>query len=102
MSTGKGVVRDGLDRHYGHASPTPNPFHKTPYRSSLQDKVLVEGRKAIVKGDSTACGDGAVGASNKVFIKGIGVHRILDGTSGHGSWVPNAAQSGSAKVLAGG
>lgn len=101
MSAGKGLVRDRIDRHYGHASPTPNPKHKTPYVSSLQDKVFVEGRKAIVKGDSTACGDPAVGASTKVFIKGIGVHRRLDGTGGHGSWVPNAAQTGSSKVLAG-
>ena len=102
MSAGKGVVRDGQDRHYGHASPTPNPFHKTPYRSSLQDKVFVEGRKAIVKGDKTGCGDPAVGASTKVFIKGIGVHRRTDSTGGHGSWVPNAAATGSTKVLAGG
>lgn len=100
--SGKEVVREISDRHYGHASPTPNPFHKTPYVSSLQDKVFVEGRKAIVKGDKTACGDPAVGASTKVFIKGIGVHRRTDSTGGHGSWRPNAAQTGSSKVLAGG
>jgi hypothetical protein len=45
MSAGRGIVRDRTDRHYGHASPTPNPKHKTPYVSSLQDKVFVEGRK---------------------------------------------------------
>jgi hypothetical protein len=101
MSAGRGIVRDRTDRHYGHASPTPNPKHKTPYVSSLQDKVFVEGRKAIVRGDETACGDPAVGCSSKVFIKGIGVHRRLDSTGGHGSWVPNAAQTGSSKVLAG-
>lgn len=101
MSAGKGLVRDGQDRHYGHASPTPNPFHKTPYNSSLQDRVFVEGRKAIVIGDQTGCGDPAVGGSSKVLIKGIGVHRRGDSTGGHGSWVPNAAQTGSSKVLAG-
>ena len=102
MSVIREVVRDRIDRHYGHASPTPNPKHKTPYVSSLQDKVYVEGKKAIVKDDKTACGDPAVGCSSKVFIKGIGVHRRLDGTGGHGSWVPNAASSGSSKVWAGG
>lgn len=101
MSIGRGIVRDTTDRHYGHASPTPNPFHKTPYKSTLQDKVFVEGRKAIVKGDKTGCSDPAVGASSKVFIKGIGVHRRLDSTGGHESWPPNAAQTGSSKVLAG-
>lgn len=99
--SGKGVVRERTDRHYGHASPTPNPFHKTPYVSTLQDKVFVEGRKAIVQGDKTGCGDPAVGGSSKVLIKGIGVHRIGDSTGGHGSWVPNAAASGSGKVLSG-
>lgn len=99
--SGKPVVRDGVDKHYGHASPTPNPFHKTSYKSSRQDKVFVEGKRAIVKGDKTGCGDPAVGGSGKVFIKGIGVHRRGDSTGGHGSWVPNAAASGSSKVLAG-
>ena len=28
-----GQVRVGLDSHIGHASPTPNPFHKTSYAS---------------------------------------------------------------------
>ena len=28
-----GVVRVGLDSHVGHASPTPNPFHRTSYAS---------------------------------------------------------------------
>jgi uncharacterized Zn-binding protein involved in type VI secretion len=100
--SGKAVVRESVDRHFGHASPTPNPFHKTPYVSSLQDKVFVEGRKAIVNGDQTACGDPATSGSSKVLIKGIGVHRRGDSTGGHGSWVPNAAASGSSKVFAGG
>lgn len=102
MSEGKGIVRDRIDRHYGHASPTPNPFHQTPYNSSKQEKVFVETRKAIVKGDKTACGDPAVGASTKVLAQGFGVHRRLDSTGGHGSWRPNAAQGASDKVLAGG
>jgi len=99
--SGKAIVRDRIDRHYGHASPTPNPFHQTPYNSTKQSKVFVETRKAIVKGDKTACGDPAVGASIKVFAQGIGVHRKLDTTGGHGTWVPNAASSGSGKVFAG-
>lgn len=102
MSEVREVVRERADTHFGHASPTPNPFHKTPYVSSLQEKVFAERRRVIVKGDSTACGDPAVGASTKVFANNIGVHRRLDSTGGHGSWVPNAASSGSSKVWAGG
>lgn len=95
------VVRANADRHIGHASPTPNPFHRTPYNAALNTKVYVEGDLAIVQGDTTACGDTAVGCSSKVFIGGIGVHRKGDSTGGHGSWVPNAAATGSSKVTAG-
>lgn len=94
------VVRANADRHIGHASPTPNPFHRTPYVAGLNSKVYVEGGLAIVEGDTTACGDPAVGKSSKVFIGGIGVHRKGDATGGHGSWVPNAAATGSSKVWA--
>ena len=96
------VVRELDDRHYGHASPTPNPFHQTPYVSSKQEKAFAENKKIIVKGDKTACTDPAVGASTKVFAENIGVHRRTDATGGHGSWVPNAAKTGSSKVWAGG
>ena len=95
------VVRSGVDSHIGHASPTPNPFHRTPYIASNNTKVYVEGDLAIVDGDSTACGDPVVGKSSKVFIMGKGVHRKGDATGGHGSWVPNSAATGSSKVSAG-
>ena len=67
-----GVVRVGSDSHVGHASPTPNPFHQTPY--------------------ATGSGD--------VFVNDIAVHRQGDATGGHGSWVPNAAATGSPDVIA--
>ena len=34
------VTRVGLDSHVGHASPTPNPFHKTAYASGSGDVTL--------------------------------------------------------------
>ena len=96
------VVRRNSDFHIGHASPTPNPFHKTPYTSTPQGKVYAQGDLVVVAGGSTSCGDGAVGKSGKVFVAGIGVHRVGDATSGHGSWPANAADTGSPKVYADG
>ncbi len=95
-----GICRSGFDSHIGHASPTPNPFHSSSYGSG-QSKVFVEGGFAVRVGDSTGCGDPAVGGSSKVNIVFSGAHRIGDGTGGHGSWLPNAAASGSGKVNAG-
>lgn len=53
-------------------------------------------------GDSMACGDVIVQGSNNVFINGMPVGRIGDGTSGHASWVPNAMSEGSSTVFANG
>ena len=98
--SGATIIRTG-DTHIGHASPTPNPFHKTAYVSG-QEKVSVAGSLAVRIGDSTACGDAAVGGSAKVSIAGSLVHRSGDATSGHGSWVPNVASvSTNIKVIAG-
>lgn len=94
------VVRANTDKHVGHASPTPNPFHQTAYVASLNSKVYAEGDLVIVAGDKTECGDPAAGKSTKVFVGKIGVHRKDDATGGHGSWVPNKAASGSSKVWA--
>lgn len=91
-----------IDSHLGHFSLTPsNPHHRTSYVADLNSKVYAEGNLAIVQGDITGCGDTALGCSSKVFIGGIGVHRKGDATGGHGSWIPNAAATGSAKVSAG-
>lgn len=101
------MVRDLVDKNIGHASSCPNPFHQGSYKASLNSKVYVEGKLAIVKGDGMrGCGDVAVGGSSKVFIGGIGVHRIGDSTSGHdlsgcpGPYPANAAGTGSSKVFA--
>lgn len=96
-----GVVRKGKDKHVGHASDSDNPFHSKPYSNAGQSKVYANGALVVVKGGSTGCGDKAKGASSKVFAQGKGVHRIGDGTSGHGSWKPNKAASGSGNVIAG-
>ena len=94
------VTRVGLDSHIGHASPTPNPFHSTPYATGSPD-VFTNSAKTVRIGDSTGCGDPAVGGSSSVFVNSIGVHRKGDGTGGHGSWVANSSASGSGNVFAG-
>ena len=66
-------VRSGLDVHVGHASPTPNPFHQTAY----------------------------TGGSPNVSINSAASIRVGDATGGHGSWVANAASTGSSNVNAG-
>ena len=95
-----GIVRQG-DSHAGHASPTPSPFHKTTYASGSPN-VKVNGKEAIREGDSTGCGDPAVGKSGNVIINGKGVHRLGDSTGGHGSWVANSAATSSTNVFANG
>jgi uncharacterized Zn-binding protein involved in type VI secretion len=95
------IVRKGLDKHIGHASPTPNPFHKTSYATGSSN-VYVNSAGAVRKGDVTACGDPATGASSNVYVNGIQVHCKGQGTGGHGSWVGNAAATGSGNVFANG
>jgi uncharacterized Zn-binding protein involved in type VI secretion len=95
-----GIVRKG-DSHAGHASPTPSPFHKTAYASGSSN-VKVNSKDVIREGDSTACGDPAVGKSSNVKVNSIGVHRLGDSTGGHGSWVANSAATSSTNVFANG
>lgn len=96
-----GICRVQLDQHIGHASPTPNPFHQTPYAVGSPN-VRVNSASVVRIGDTTACGDPAVQGSSTVRVNGIGVHRLNDQTGGHGSWVANAAATGSPNVSAGG
>ena len=93
------VTRVGLDKHVGHASPTPSPFHKTAYASGSPD-VFTNGASTVRVGDKTGCGDPATVGSGTVFVNGLAVHRQGDGTGGHGSWVPSASASGSSNVFA--
>ena len=96
-----GVVRVGLDSHVGHASPTPNPFHRTSYASGSPN-VFTNGAKTVRIGDTTSCGDPANAGSPNVFVNGIKVHRLGDATKGHGSWVANSAATASSNVFANG
>lgn len=96
-----GIVRSQIDSHIGHASPTPSPFHQTAYKGGSTN-VFVNGRRVIRIGDKTGCGDAATTGSANVYVNGIPVHRKGDATSGHGSWVPNKAASGSGNVIANG
>ena len=97
---GKAVTRVGLDKHIGHLSPTPNPFHQTAYAEGSPD-VFTNGAKTVRIGDTTVCTDPATGGSSTVFVNGKGVHRKTDATGGHASFVPNASNSGSGDVFAG-
>ena len=94
------VCRVGLDKHIGHASPTPGPFHQTPYAVG-SNNVFTNSAKTVRIGDTTGCGDPAVGGSSSVFANSIGVHRVDDATGGHGSWVANLAATGSDNVISG-
>ena len=96
-----GIVRKTTDKHVGHSSPTPNPFHQTAYAEGSPD-VFTNGQPTVRKDDKTACGDPAVGTSPDVYVNGIKVHRKDDATGGHSSWVPNAAKTGSEDVFANG
>ena len=97
---GKAVTRVGLDKHIGHLSPTPNPFHQTAYATGSPD-VFTNGAKTVRITDTTSCGDPASAGSATVFVNSLKVHRKGDATGGHGSWVPNASASGSPNVKAG-
>lgn len=94
------VTRVDVDKHVGHASPTPNPFHRTAYAKGSDD-VKTNGQKTVRIDDTTYCGDPAVAGSGSVIVNGKPVHRLGDATGGHGSWVPNASSEGSPDVIAG-
>lgn len=92
-----GAVRTNVDKHKGHASPTPSPFHQTSYAVGSPD-VFTNNENQVRIGDTTDCGDPASQGSPTVFANNIAVHRKDDATAGHGSWVPNAAATGSDNV----
>ena len=94
------VTRVNKDKHVGHLSPTPNPFHQTAYATGSEN-VLTNSERTVRIGDTTSCGDPATGGSTTVFVNGIGVHRKGDATGGHASFVPNSSASGSDNVFAG-
>ena len=95
------VTRVGTDSHVGHASPTPNPFHQTAYATGSAN-VFTNDEQTTRITDTTSCGDPATAGSATVFVNSLKVHRKGDATGGHGSWVPNQSNSGSADVFAGG
>lgn len=92
-----GAVRE-VDSHVGHASATPNPFHKTKYVSG-QSTVFANKSLIIRVTDKTSCGDPAVGKSPNVYAEGKLIHRLGDATGGHGSWVPNQSATASGDVI---
>jgi uncharacterized Zn-binding protein involved in type VI secretion len=92
-----GAIRRIQDRHIGHASPSPNPFHSTNYATGSPN-VMINNTGSVRVGDITFCTDGAAVGSPNVFVNGLKMHREGDATTGHGSWVPNQAATGSANV----
>ena len=95
------VVRTNKDNHVGHASPSPGPFHQTNYAVGSPD-VFTNNENTVRIGDTTYCGDPASAGSPDVYVNNIPVHRKGDATAGHGSWVPNRANTGSPNVFANG
>ncbi|MDC6481138.1 hypothetical protein PQZ46_01165 [bacterium] len=93
------VVRTNVDVHEGHASPSPGPYHQTSYNVGSPD-VFTNNEATVRVGDTTVCGDPADAGSDTVFVNNIPVHRKGDATGGHGSWIPNAAKTGSPDVFA--
>lgn len=94
-------VRTNKDKHVGHPSPSPGPFHRTAYAQGSPD-VYINSEKSVRIGDKTYCGDPAVAGSPNVFVNSIAMHRLGDATGGHQSWVPNRASTGSPDVFANG
>ena len=95
------IVRVDQDVHVGHASPTPGPFHQTPYATG-SGNTFCNGTAIVRIGDTTYCGDPASAGSGSVFVNGIPIQRKGDATAGHASWVPNAASTGSPDTFADG
>ena len=95
------VTRVNKDRHIGHPSATPNPFHRTAYAEGSEN-VYTNDEKTVRIGDETYCTDPALEGSPNVYVNNIKVHRLHDGTAGHGTWVPNASSEGSPNVFANG
>lgn len=93
------VVRKNVDNHYGHSGPGA-PYHKTFYNTG-SDTVFVNNEPIVRIGDKLLCGDQATTGSSTVFANNIGVHRKDDQTSGHGTWEPSFAASGSPNVYSG-
>jgi len=96
-----GIVRVELDKHIGHASQSPNPFHQTPYKTGSPN-VFTNAKNTVRIDDEIECGDLAEGGSSNVFINNIAVHRINDATTGHDSWPETKAATGSPNVIANG
>lgn len=93
-----GIVRANADAHEGHAGILV-PFHQTYYNKGSSN-VFINNESVVCKGDQCLCSDQAIGASGTVFVNGKPVHRQGDATSGHGTWVPTAAKTGSPNVFA--
>ena len=95
------VVRANVDTHEGHDSDSPAPFHKTAYKEP-GIKVFANGEQLIREGDTTDCGDPAVGNISTVFAEGKPLHLKNHATGGHGSFGENKAKTGSPNVFADG
>jgi hypothetical protein len=43
-----GIVRVELDKHIGHASQSPNPFHQTSYKTGSPN-VFTNAKNTVIK-----------------------------------------------------
>lgn len=92
------IVRKNVDNHHGHSGPGA-PYHKTFYTTG-SNNVFVNNESAVRVGDTLTCGDVAKDGSATVFINNKPVHRKGDATTGHGTWEPSYAETGSPTVFA--
>lgn len=96
-----GVTRINLDTQAGHPCPDKSTSHgPQTYVSAGQSKVFSDGQLVVNYAGRASCGDGPEVVSTKVFIDGLGVHRLGDRTFGEGCFNPSTSAGGSSKVFA--
>ena len=98
-----GIARGTIDfasTHVGsstHTSPA-----QTKYIGGSNCDVYVNGFPAIKRLDLVGCGEFALTASTKVFINGLGVHRLNDLLDSHaGTYSVSVCESASTDVFSG-
>lgn len=95
-----GIARSEIDFSSTHSN---EDTHTAPGQTKYigTSNVYVNGKRAIVKGDKTQCGDTVKEGSSKVFIQGQSVHRLGDLMDSHGgSYSQSVCISASGNVYA--
>lgn len=98
-----GIARGTIDFASTHElSETHLAPAMTTYVGAGGCTVFVNGFPAIKQMDQALCGDIAIQASTKVFIQGMGAHRLNDSLDSHaGTYTPSVCAQASSDVFAG-